>query len=318
METKRPPSQPDNRQKIIPKIWVLFAACLVILLLITTGYLLLKNSASQPSEAPEVEKILEAQTSLPFQVLIPAYLPRRINRAGVLIDTNRSAPGGEPMLQMVYPLRIKSQGTLTLQEWLPKVPAAGTASAAVSTAQGMTVIRCNCHCTSQNQCDMSDVELSIGALHIRVQISDPGLLTAQELQVIFNTLGPAANRQVYSSMKDVPVTFSLPPAVAVPINAQGVQEVTLVVLPEGYNPAHFSVKKGVPVRLIFRQLGQVGCGDELILTWGNKGLGQRQSADLKLASAADKQVFEFTPQESGDFQFNCPHQIYRGAMTVTD
>ncbi len=78
-------------------------------------------------------------------------------------------------------------------------------------------------------------------------------------------------------MKDVPVTYSLPPAVEVPLNDQGVQEVTLVVLPEGYNPAHFSVKKGLPVHLIFRQLGQVGCGDELIFTWG-KG----KSADLKL------------------------------------
>jgi plastocyanin domain-containing protein len=85
------------------------------------------------------------------------------------------------------------------------------------------------------------------------------------------------------------------------------------VLPEGYNPAHFSVKKGLPVRLIFRQLGQVGCGDELIFTWA-KG----KSTDLKLASATDKQVLEFTPQETGDFQFNCPHHLYIGAMTVVD
>jgi hypothetical protein len=160
---------------------------------------------------------------------------------------------------------------------------------------------------------LSDVELSIGTLHIRVQISDPGILTAQELQFIFNTLGPTANRQVYSSMKDVPVTYSLPPAVAAPLSDQGVQEVTLVVLPEGYNPAHFSVKKGVPVHLIFRQLGQVGCGDELVFTWGKE-----KKADLKLASAADKQELVFTPEETGDFQFNCPHNIYRGAMTVTD
>jgi hypothetical protein len=158
---------------------------------------------------------------------------------------------------------------------------------------------------------MSDVELSIGSLHMIVKVSEPGILTAQELQFIFNTLGPAANSQVYSSMKEVPVSYSLPPAVAVPLNDQGVQEITLVVLPEGYNPAHFSVKRGLPVRLIFRQLGQVGCGDELIFTWG-------KGTDLKLASAADKQVFEFTPQERGDFQFNCPHNIYRGAMTVTD
>ena len=314
METSTPPSQPDKRKQIKPKLlWVLISAALVILVLFVSGYMLLKNYSAQPSEAPEVEKILEAQTGMPFQVLIPAYLPRRVDRAGVQIDASHPGPGGEPMLQLVYPMK---KGTLTLQEWLPplpSVPAGSLASAAISTIQGMTVVRCNCHCTSQNQCDMSDVEIQIGSLHINVKISQPGILTAQELQFIFNTLGPAANRQVYSSIKDVPVTYSLPPAVEVPLNDRGVQDVTLVVLPEGYNPAHFSVKKGVPVHLIFRQLGQVGCGDELIFTWGNG-----KSADLKLASTADKQELLFTPDETGDFQFNCPHLIYRGAMTVVN
>jgi hypothetical protein len=317
MEIISPASKPEDQTRLKPKtFWALFASGLVILLLFVSGFILLKNSTLPPSEAPEVEKVLEAQTAMAFQVLIPAYLPRRVDRAGVLIDASQPGPGGEPMLQLVYPLQQKSQGTLILREWLPKlpsVPSANLASAAVSTMQGMTIVHCNCHCTAQNQCDMSDVELSIGSLHVNVKLSEPGSLTAQELQFIFNTLGPAANTQVYSSMKDVPVTLSLPPAVAAPLNASGVQEVTLVVLLEGYNPAHFSVKKGVPVRLIFRQLGQVGCGDELVFTWG-KG----KSTDMKLASAADKQVLEFTPEETGDFQFNCPHLIYRGAMTVTD
>ena len=36
----------------------------------------------------------------------------------------------------------------------------------------------------------------------------------------------------------------------------------LVVSPGGYNPVHFAVKKDLPVRLIFTQLGDVGCGNE--------------------------------------------------------
>ena len=47
------------------------------------------------------------------------------------------------------------------------------------------------------------------------------------------------------------------------MNAQGVQELTLVVTPGGYTPLRFAVKKGVPVKLTFRQLGQVGCGNDL-------------------------------------------------------
>jgi plastocyanin domain-containing protein len=135
----------------------------------------------------------------------------------------------------------------------------------------------------------------------------------QELQSILNTLGPATNQQVYSSLDDVPVTYALPPAVDVPINAAGIQEVTLVVTPQGYSPAHFAVKSGVPVRLIFKQLGEVGCGNELLFQWG-----AGQSAELKLASPSDSQVLEFTPTETGDFRFNCPHLIYVGGMTVQD
>lgn len=135
----------------------------------------------------------------------------------------------------------------------------------------------------------------------------------QEIQPIFSTLGPAANRLVYSSLQDVPISYSLPTAEKVEVNPQGIQELTLVVTPQGYNPVHFSVKRGIPVRLIFRQYGQVSCGNELIFTWG-----ERSSTDVRITSADDQKVIEFTPDQTGDFLFHCPHQIYRGAMTVID
>jgi plastocyanin domain-containing protein len=114
-------------------------------------------------------------------------------------------------------------------------------------------------------------------------------------------------------MEEIPVSYSVPPAVDIPVNADGVQELTLVVTPEGYSPVHFAVKKGVPVRLIFRQLGEVGCGDELVVQWG-----AGKSATLKLDSPGDKQVLEFTPGQVGEFRIHCPHEIYRGVMTVKD
>jgi hypothetical protein len=315
METFSPPIKKNNKGKgINPTYLGLFLAGLVILAILVPGYIWIKNSFIKPTEAPEVESVLEAQIGLPFQALIPAYLPRRVGRAEVQIDTSQSGPGGEPMLQLLYPIGRGGQGSLILQEWLPSNPTTNLASAAISAInQGMTVVRCNCHCTSQTECDLSDVELVLGSLHINVKLSDSNILTPTEMQFILDTLGPAANSQVFSSMKDVPVTYSLPPAVEVPVNDQGVQEVTLIVQPEGYNPAHFSVKKGIPVHLIFRQLGEVGCGNELIFAWG-KG----ESTELELASAADKQELSFTPEETGDFQFNCPHHIYVGAMTVVD
>jgi plastocyanin domain-containing protein len=138
-------------------------------------------------------------------------------------------------------------------------------------------------------------------------------MTSEEARAVLDTMGPAVNRQVYTSLKQVPVSFSVSPAVEIPLNADGVQEVTLVVTPNGYNPEHFSVRKGILVRLTFRQLREVGCGAELIIQWG-----EGKNALLTLASAGDSQTIEFTPGETGDFRFNCAHLYYRGIMTVLD
>ncbi len=103
----------------------------------------------------------------------------------------------------------------------------------------------------------------------------------------------------------------LPPAEEIPVNAEGVQEVQLVVSRSGYTPTHFAVKAGVPVRVVFRQLGYVPGGNILLLRWGQQG-----EQYMVLSSLTDKQVVEFTPQEPGGFKFNCPHDWYAGVMTV--
>jgi hypothetical protein len=256
----------------------------------------------EPREAPEAERVLSAQAGMPFQVLIPAYLPKVFNRERMEIITDRPGPEGEEMVQLIYSTR--KGYSLTLSEWIPIQDSNRVAS---------NVRRCRCICRTGKQCNMAGMELDVGSVRVRVEFSAPNLLAYDQFQLVLGTLGPAANRQVYSSMEDVPLSFSVPPPVEVLIGPDGVQELTLVVTPEGYSPVHFAVKKGVPVRLIFRQLGQVGCGNELIFQWG-----ARQSATLILASPSDRQVLEFTPGQAGEFQFNCPHLIYRGVMTVTD
>jgi hypothetical protein len=111
----------------------------------------------------------------------------------------------------------------------------------------------------------------------------------------------------------VAVQGPLPPAEEVPVNADGVQEVVLVISRSGYTPTHFAVKAGIPVRVVFRQLGYVPGGNILLLRWG-----QQQEQYLVLSSLTDTQVLEFTPQEPGDYRFRCPHDWYDGVMTVQE
>jgi hypothetical protein len=278
------------------------AAIFILSALLLAALILLKIGSSEPREAPEAEQVLQAQAGLPFQVLIPAFLPKSFKREKVQILTDQPGPSGEKMIKLVYSTR--KGDTLTLSEWLPDTQVSDKA------ANG---VRCLCVCQTSGQCTMVGMELSVGSVQIKVEFSTPNLIFYDEMQFMLQTLGPATNQQVYSSIEEVPLSFSVPPPVEIPVGADGVQEVTLVVSAEGYSPVHFAVKKDVPVRLIFRQLGQVGCGNELILQ-----LETRKSAKLILASEADKKVLEFTPDEAGEFRFNCPHLIYRGVMTVTD
>lgn len=278
----------------------MLAGAFLLLCLLVFGTVWWKNKNAQSRVAPEAEQVLTVQTGLPFQALIPAYLPAHFDREKVEIQLDQTGPGGEPMLQLSYP--TPKGNTLVLQEWLPKA----------DETEGDALL-CHCACASTGQCNPAEVGIEVGRLRVAVKLSATNLLTYEQLRFVLDTLGPAANQQVFSRMAEVPVTFNLPPAVEIPVNAQGIQEVTLVVTPENYTPQHFAVKKDMPVRLIFRQLGQVGCGNELLFQWGKD-----KNARLLLASPADKKILEFTPEQAGDFRFNCPHLIYRGVMTVEE
>jgi hypothetical protein len=126
--------------------------------------------------------------------------------------------------------------------------------------------------------------------------------------------GDAPVPEIVASAEDIAAMLAnLPPAEEVPINAEGIQEVMLVVSRSGYTPIHFSVKAGIPVRLVFRQLGYVPGGNELFVRWG-----EQEQTYLILASPSDKKVLDFTPEEPGEFRFSCPHDWYEGVMTVLE
>jgi hypothetical protein len=150
--------------------------------------------------------------------------------------------------------------------------------------------------------------IGAAANYFQMAPGDPAIeLLAQSVSGELPTPGSAASwdREITPQ--------ALPPAEDVPVNADGVQEVVLVISRSGYTPTHFAVKAGIPVRVVFRQLGYVPGGNILLVRWGSQ-----QEQYLTLDTLTDTETLEFTPQETGDFRFNCPHYWYEGVMTVQE
>ena len=272
------------------------------------AWLAANGRALEPAEAPEAAKVLAAQEATPFQILIPAYMPKEFDRAGMDVQINQAGPGGEPMVQLTY--RTSSGATLFAREWVPVNPSmevlANSRPIQTKWGNGWLLAQIT---------GLAALWVDIGPLRVSIYSPDMDALSQGQLLEMAETLGPASNRQVFSFMLEQPQIKDAPPPAPVEIatNAQGIQEVDLIVTPGGYSPLRFAVKKGVPVRLTFRQLGQVGCGDTLIFP-----ADPPNSTSLKLASAQDKQVLEFTPRQAGAFEFYCSHQMYRGIMVVRE
>jgi len=279
----------------------------IILILALSAWILPGMLRPQQIEAPETEAVLNAQRNLPFQILIPAYLPFGFERATVAIRTDLEGPSSQEMVQLVY--NHPEGVSLTLSEWLP---AEGEGIALVDAASA-GVRRCNCMCTDATLCSTTRLMTDSGPVRIRGETSDPAILSEQHVAVILNTLAPASGLLTYTTLEEVPLSAGLPPAEEIPVGENGVQEVVLVASPGGYTPVHFSVKKNIPVRLEFRILGNVGCGNELYFQYG-----ANKTDFLSILNPGDSAVLEFTPEESGDFLFHCPHFIYQGVLTVID
>lgn len=212
------------------------------------------------------------------------------------------------MVQLTYPTGRGE--VLFIREWLPVNPDLEILSASrpIETQWGQGWF------LSQGE-DLTALWVDIGPLRISVYTGFLKAIKNEEILMIANTMGPASDQQVFSFVVAAPSIRQSepPPPLEIQPNASGVQELTLVVTPGGYSPLRFSVKKGVPVRLIFRQLGEVGCGNELIFP-----SDPTSPASLALRNPEDQQVLEFIPQETGEFQYYCSHQMYRGVMIVHD
>jgi hypothetical protein len=302
-------SQPRRQAWLVSRRkWLLAGGATLAVLLVLGGWWVSTGATSGPTEAPEAQKVLDVQAGMPFQILIPAYLPREFDRANMDIRVNQSGPGGEPMVQLAY--RASNGATLFVREWVPVNPDMEVLASShpIETKWGRGWL------LKQGE-GLGAIWVDIGPLRASIYTPNLTLLPSEQLLAIAETMGPASNRQVFSFVAEPPKISEVPPPppFEVPVNAEGVQEITLVVTPGGYSPMRFAVKKDVPVRLIFRQLGQVGCGNELIFP-----ADPASPTSLLLRSASDKQQLEFTPRQAGAFEFHCSHQMYRGILTVRE
>lgn len=292
----------------INRRWLIGIGLIAGLLVAAGVWWAVQARSSMPKEAPEAPKVLSLQTNMPFQILIPAYLPPQFDRQNADIKINTLGPGGEPMVEITYP--TPEGASLFIREWVPVNPSLEilAASHPVETKWGRGWL------LKQGE-DLIALWVDIGPLRVSIFTTNQLLVDKEHLLAIGEALGPASNQQVFSFIVNPPEIKEAapPPPVEIKPNAEGVQEVNLIVTPGGYSPLRFQVKKGVKVRLTFRQLGQVGCGNELNFptTPGNY-------ASLYLKSPTDTQVLEFTPEQVGQFEFHCSHVMYRGIMYVTE
>lgn len=295
----------NTRTRFKFRFWML-AAAIILLALAAVAAWQYQSFIQGKHEAPEADRILSAQAGTPFQILIPAFMPKQFIRKDVDINLEEVGPGGEPMVQLAY--HDRDGNSLFLREWVPINPdkevLAGSRPVQTSWGKGWLL--------KQGE-ELVALWVDVGPMRISIYSPFARLVSAEEILQMGETLGPASNAQVFSFVVDLPEVRAVePPPPFVPeITAEGVQEFTLVVTPGGYDPLRIQLTKGVPARMTFRAIGQVGCGKELIFPFGSN-----TSLEGTLIDESDVEVLEFTPAENGVFEFHCSHQMYRGILTI--
>ncbi len=284
--------------------WLFLVIIPVLLLAALGAWLVGQGQAQEGKELPEAAKVYEVQPRLPFQILVPAYLPASFQREKMEIKTSEG-PSGEPMVELAY--HTYTGKSVFLRQWMPVNP-----EKEILAYSRPIVTKWGNGWLYRQSDTLRAMWVDIGPTRVSVFSGDLDVVPEEQLLAIAETLGPPSNNQVFYFDPNYKVKDAPPPApFEVKANDQGIQELTLVVTPGGYNPIRFAVKQGVPVRLHFRMLGQVGCGNVMIFP-----TSPTNSKALTLTSEKDEVVLDFTPPQAGDFSFYCAHQMYWGVMTV--
>jgi len=122
-----------------------------------------------------------------------------------------------------------------------------------------------------------------------------------------------ALNQINAGLSLFGMSFSLrtnesAPTKGAAINPGDVQVVRMRVLPDSYDPAELTVKKGVPVRWEVDGTRAGGCGSSLI----SRELGISQVLEPGI------NVFTFTPTHTGRIAFSCGMGMIRGSFNVIE
>jgi plastocyanin domain-containing protein len=88
-----------------------------------------------------------------------------------------------------------------------------------------------------------------------------------------------------------------------------VQKVKVILGAEGYQPASFNLRQGVPARIEFVRQVEGACGEEIIIPeYGIK-------RELPLNKSVE---VEFTPDKAGEYVFTCGMNMLRGKIVVLE
>ena len=168
------------------KKWLALGICLVIIAL-AVGVWWMSSSPPPSRDAPEAEKIFAVQANMPFQILIPAYLPADFDRAGVEITVNQSGPGGEPMTQLAY--HTRQGATVFVREWVPVNPdmeiLAGSRPIETKWGEGWLLTQGN---------SLVAAWVDVGPLRISIYTHNLDVLPKEYLVKAAETMGPASNQ----------------------------------------------------------------------------------------------------------------------------
>jgi plastocyanin domain-containing protein len=85
------------------------------------------------------------------------------------------------------------------------------------------------------------------------------------------------------------------------------QSMTVTLSDRGYQPESFSLRRGVPARIIFVRKVEASCGSEIVL----EEYGIKRELPLN-----QPVVVEFTPSKTGEFKFACGMDMLRGKILV--
>jgi plastocyanin domain-containing protein len=96
-------------------------------------------------------------------------------------------------------------------------------------------------------------------------------------------------------------------SIATTTTTNGVQQVTINILNQGYQPNYIKVQKGIPVELTLKSNETYTCALSFVF---------KEFGISTFLEATDTRTFSFTPQVAGKYSFTCSMGMYTGVMEV--